>query len=379
MCKTASVKDEFSHVNLDELKKDLDDLGKELRQQQGPEDEDHLQNMIMWTRGCFWGGFLTSWIMINPISILLMAMGTSARWGMIGHHICHGGYDKCHSNTNYNRRTYALGWRRALDWLDWMLPEAWNAEHNQLHHYQLGESGDPDLVERNTAYLQATNPIVRWVSVIFFMATWKWSYYAPNTLKEYKLARLRGKVDKSKYDAAMTIANWGTMMELGLVAEFILRVLAPYALWQFGVLPGLFYFISEAAWKNALYSAVFAELATNIHSFIVIVTNHCGDDIYRFETPCVPSSGEFYLRQIIGSVNFSAGTDSIDFFHCWLNYQIEHHIWPDLSMRSYQKAMPRVKAICKKHDVPYLQHNVFWRLKKTIDVMVGNTKMLVRN
>lgn len=30
-----------------------------------------------------------------------------------------------------------------------MLPEAWNVEHNNLHHYRLGESGDPDLVERN--------------------------------------------------------------------------------------------------------------------------------------------------------------------------------------------------------------------------------------
>ena len=36
-----------------------------------------------------------------------------------------------------------------MDWLDWMLPEAWNVEHNNLHHYKLGEQGDPDLVERN--------------------------------------------------------------------------------------------------------------------------------------------------------------------------------------------------------------------------------------
>jgi len=30
-----------------------------------------------------------------------------------------------------------------------MLPEAWNVEHNKLHHYKLGELEDPDLVERN--------------------------------------------------------------------------------------------------------------------------------------------------------------------------------------------------------------------------------------
>ena len=39
--------------------------------------------------------------------------------------------------------------------LDWMLPEAWDVEHNNLHHYKLGETtGDPDLVERNMAPLR---------------------------------------------------------------------------------------------------------------------------------------------------------------------------------------------------------------------------------
>ena len=36
-------------------------------------------------------------------------------------------------------------------------------------------------------------------------------------------------------------------------------------------------------------------------------------------------------------------------------------------MLSYQKAMPKVKLLCKKHNIPYVQENVFIRLKKTID------------
>ena len=55
--------------------------------------------------------------------------------------------------------------------------------------------------------------------------------------------------------------------------------------------------------------------------------------------------------------------------------QVEHHLWPDLSMLSYQKAAPLVRALCKKHGVPYVQHSVFWRLKKTVDIMTGATSM----
>ena len=67
--------------------------------------------------------------------------------------------------------------------------------------------------------------------------------------------------------------------------------------------------------------------------------------------------------------------DLNDFLHGWLNFQIEHHLWPQLSMLSYQRAAPEVKKICAKHGVPYVQHNVFWRLKKTVDIMTGDASM----
>lgn len=103
----------------------------------------------------------------------------------------------------------------------------------------------------------------------------------------------------------------------------------------------------------------------------------CRDDVYRFETAVAPKSDEFYLRAVIGSVNFRTGGDLNDFAHGWLNYQIEHHMFPDLSMLSYQKAQPRIKAICEKYGVPYVQQNVFQRVRQTIDVMIGKRSMLV--
>ena len=37
---------------------------------------------------------------------------------------------------------------------DWMQPEAWDVEHNFMHHYMLGEGRDPDLLERNSEIMQ---------------------------------------------------------------------------------------------------------------------------------------------------------------------------------------------------------------------------------
>lgn len=44
-------------------------------------------------------------------------------------------------------------------------------------------------------------------------------------------------------------------------------------------------------------------------------------------------------------------------------------------MLSYRKATPQVKEICARHGIPYIKENVFIRLKKTVDIMVGNTSM----
>jgi fatty acid desaturase len=106
----------------------------------------------------------------------------------------------------------------------------------------------------------------------------------------------------------------------------------------------------------------------------VIVPNHVGDDILLFEESANTKS-EFFLRQITGSANFKTGGDINDFLHGWLNYQIEHHLWPDLPASQYQILQPQVKALCQKYGIPYVQESVWKRLKKTVDVMVGNRSM----
>jgi fatty acid desaturase len=153
---------------------------------------------------------------------------------------------------------------------------------------------------------------------------------------------------------------FGTWVTL---CQFLYKVLAPYFVVRFLLTP-LPFFVANYLFNggssyamNALWSLLLAEVATNVHSFVVIATNHAGDDLYRFNVHCKPHSGTFYLRQVLSSANFSCGDDLTDFMHGWLNYQVEHHLWPQLSALSYQKAQPEVAAICAKYGVPYVQVN----------------------
>lgn len=44
-------------------------------------------------------------------------------------------------------------------------------------------------------------------------------------------------------------------------------------------------------------------------------------------------------------------------------------------MLQYQKGAPKLKAICEKYGVPYIQQNVFTRLLRTVEIMVGKNSM----
>lgn len=373
---------------------DIADLGAKLASNQGPADVAHLNKIILWSRACSWIGGLTMWMMINPISIFLLSLGTVTRWTIVGHHICHGGFDKC-SKGKFNRFKFGVGslYRRAIDWLDWMLVEAWNMEHNQLHHYHLGEIDDPDLVEVNMEMLRGLPiPLVlKYIAVAWMASTWKWWYYAPNTYKQLKVNKNRrqGKTVDDEVATAVCTVSLDFILNghvLFSATEFFVKVLGPYFVQRFIAVPLPFLLLDLVvdsyypghgytfAW-NAGISLILAEILTNIHSFIIVATNHAGDDLYRFDVPVKPRSATFFLRQVISSANFSCGTDITDFMHGWLNYQIEHHMWPDLSMLSYQRSQPLVQEICRKHNIPYIKHNVFWRLKKLTDIMVGTADM----
>lgn len=372
--------------------KDIRELGKKLEEEQGPADVEHLNKMILWSNSFAAIGLLSMGYGVNPITVMCLSLYTFSRWTMIAHHVCHGGYEKVHPNkSRWSRFKFGLGtlWRRFNDWFDWMMPEAWNVEHNTRHHYNLSEVHDPDLVEENLKILRDIDiPVfMKYMVVTFFAFTWKWFYYAPNTYKELKLAQMRRKGQNIPDDInpaeQMTFkaALFGESNFFYTFSELFTVVLAPYFFFHFFITPLPYLFLGrqfgygDVLFWNAVKNLFFAEALTNAHGFLAVVTNHAGYDMYRFRKACRPFSGSFYLRQVLASVDYSMGTDSIDFMHGWLNYQIEHHMWPNLSMLTYRKSAPLVEDICRRHGVPYIKENVFIRLKKTVDIMVGNTSM----
>jgi len=376
----------YDKVDKEALEKDIDEI-KDNMDAVCEADFQHLLKMERWGRIATFLGYglillmsvLSLFVELSTLvyvllfitSAVLISTGNVSRWANVTHPVLHGAYDKVPNiPARYTKKHYAKGPRRFIDWLDWIKPESWSYEHNIMHHYHLGEDDDPDNVERNLQWLTQSNvPMwLRYIIVYVFTALWKFVYYAPNTLRI-----LKNKKRKEQHKLEVTDFNYDPRTKDGL--ELWMEYYLPYIIVKFMVFPLFFLPFGISDFLTALGILVVAELMTNVHSFTVIVPNHSAEDIYMFAEPS-QSQGEFYLRQIMGSVNYNTGTDFIDFMHGFLNYQIEHHLFPNMPLSYYQKMQPIVKEICKKHNLEYRQESVFKRAKMTIELMVGKTKLL---
>jgi fatty acid desaturase len=363
----------LKNIDARAFSQELSQLHSELVRDLNYDDFRELRRMAYCGKAATVLGYATAWLVPNPVSAFLINQGILTRW-MLMHHISHRGYDKIPGvPARYTSAKFAKGARRWIDWFDWIIPEAWAYEHNVLHHYHTGESKDPDLIEQNMEPILASG-MPKWGRYLFALGlafTWKFTYYAPKTLLELQRARAKreGVVDSEMSFAIL--AN--PFSKTGW--EFWSRCFVPYSVMRFVALPALFL---PLGWKAALFvliNTVLAEAITNFHSFLIVGPNHSGPDIYRFDGPAA-GKDQFYLRQAFGSVNYTGGTFLSDYLQAGLNYQIEHHFWPDMPMTKYREAQARAEAICKKHGVLYIRESVFKRARALADILVGNTRML---
>lgn len=330
----------------------------------GEEDIAHLRRTELYGRVALAVGLATAWVP-NPLSMAALALHRSTRW-LVMHHVGHRGYDRVPGiPERYTSRVFATGWRRFVDWPDWMIPDAWKYEHNVLHHTNTGELKDPDLVERNVHWLRGLDVprAVKVAAVGLLAVTWRPFYYAPNTVHTW-LSRGQGLAFTEQEDAKP--ARYRRTLWL--------RCYAPYALLNFVGLPALFAPLGPLACAGALVNSLGAEALSNLHTFLVVGPNHTGDDLYRFESPA-RSKAEAAVRQVLGSANYATGSELVDYGQLWLNYQIEHHLFPDLPMLRYREVQPKVKALCEKHGIPYVQESLWRRVRKLVSVAVGKTSM----
>ena len=126
---------------------------------------------------------------------------------------------------------------------------------------------------------------------------------------------------------------------------------------------GLLLLVHAAAYVTALLlvlspvqAAAFAVVQQGLFGLYLgcsFAPNHKG-------MPTLTSAEEldFLYRQVLTSRNVR-GSRFVDFLLGGLNYQIEHHLFPNMPRPNLRHAQPLVRAFCRQHDLPYTESTLF--------------------
>jgi len=113
------------------------------------------------------------------------------------------------------------------------------------------------------------------------------------------------------------------------------------ACFEFAITRGhLFYLLMFLMCNNIIYAV---NVVFDHDSFENVVTNrYQGKDWLKLQ---VHHSGNFMNTDMLWTRLFGS-----------INYQIEHHLFPNMSNYHYPYIQPIVKEFCREHDIPYVHH-----------------------
>ena len=224
----------------------------------------------------------------------------------------------------------------------------WKIQHNMLHHSYTNVDGyDNDI----------SNPVMRFSPnqkrKKFFRFQ---AFYAPFFYGIMTLYWIIGKdfVDISKYKKDDLLKKQNLTYGRALMHVIINKV------WYIGFSVGLpLLFVDVPGWQIILGFVLMHFIAGLILSLI-------------FQPAHVQSQTHFYVADDHGSVennwaihqmhttgNFANDSRAFTWFVGGLNYQIEHHLFPNICHVHYRKISKIVKATAKEFNVPYYEHKTF--------------------
>ncbi len=112
----------------------------------------------------------------------------------------------------------------------------------------------------------------------------------------------------------------------------------------------IFFFLGP--WYGAAFIAVHRALG-GIYMGSVFAPNHKGMPILDNDTDM-----DFLHQQVLTARNVQ-GSPIADFWYGGLNYQIEHHLFPNMPRNNLKKAQPIVRSFCKEKGIPYYETGVW--------------------
>jgi NADPH-dependent stearoyl-CoA 9-desaturase len=326
---------EYTHLTSEEVEqlgRELDAIRAEVEESRGDADAAYINRMITVQRRLAAVARVTlmasRWKPAWVAGTTMLGVAKILENMEIGHNVMHGQWDwmndpEIHSST----------W----EWDTAQPAEQWKHSHNYVHHQftnVLGHDNDIGYGILRMAREQQWHPanLGQPVYNAALALLFQWGV----ALHDLDLEAIR-KREKDPLVMRKQLRQIGQKVRRQLAKDYV-------------VYPAL----SGPGWKATMTADATANLIRNVWSYAIIFCGHFPDGALHFTEEELEDEtrAEWYLRQLLGSANFTGGR-LLHILSGSLGFQIEHHLFPDLPSNRYPEIAVKVRALCEKYDLPY--------------------------
>ncbi len=289
--------------------------------------------------GFLLSGLVTSvWVML--LMWALMGFGMSGIGLSIMHDANHGSYSK-------NKRVNNL-----LGYLIHFIggyQENWKIQHNVLHHSFTNVDGHDEDIKNATMRL---SPNQKRLGIHRFQV-----FYAPFL---YSLMTIYWSMTKD-FEQVVRYKKKDLLVTQGLTFKKAMAEVTFNKIWYFALTLVLPIILIPLAWWQILIGYLIMHFICGLTLALIFQPAHVIQET-DFYLPDDTGSVEnnWAIHQMHTTANFANGSRLFSWFIGGLNFQIEHHLFPNICHVHYRKIAKIVKETADEFNVPYYQHRTFF-------------------
>ena len=266
----------------------------------------------------------------------LAALSLGAAVSCVGFNVMHDGGHHAFSERPWVNKLAAL----SLDLLGGS-SYVWARKHNTVHHTYANVAGYDDDIE--IGWLGRLSPAQRWLPFHRYQHIYIWPFYALVPFKwcfvdDYRDV-IRARISTHRFSRPR-----GWDLFFFVAGKLLLLVLA-------FVIP-----LTRHSWQPVLLTYVSVFAVEGVVMGVVFQFAHCiGEAKFPMPNPrtCRLPSG-WAVHQVETAVDYARNSRAVTWFVGGLNYQIEHHLLPQISHVHYPALAGMVEDTCREFGLRYL-------------------------
>ena len=224
----------------------------------------------------------------------------------------------------------------------------WRIQHNVLHHSYTNVHGHDEDLENAVMRL---SPHQEYKKIYRFQAFYAPFFYGIQSLYWFVAKDFDGVI---RYNKQGLYEAQGKTFKSAL-AEIILSKLV-----YIGITIALPIIMVNIPWWQTILGFVLMHVICGLFLALIFQPAHVLEET-EFFNPASDGSVEnsWAIHQLKTTANFANGSRLFSWFIGGLNYQVEHHLFPNICHVHYRKISKIVKETAKEFNLPYHQHRTF--------------------